>query len=57
MGEEFELVGDVADVEIIAVNVGIRELKQLKSQFGGKRWRKLKGGGLGAFPQWRSAQG
>jgi hypothetical protein len=50
MGEDFELVGDVADIEIIAVNVGIRELKQLKAQFGGKRWRKLKGVAWVRFP-------
>jgi hypothetical protein len=44
---EFQLLGDVTDIEPIAVNLSIRERKKLKAQFGGRRWRKLKGGGAG----------
>jgi hypothetical protein len=39
----FEIVGDIADVEVIATGRGIRRLKHLRKRFGGKRWRKLKG--------------
>ena len=40
---DFELVSDLADIEIIAVNLSIRERDSLKALFGGRRWRKLKG--------------
>jgi hypothetical protein len=43
---DFELVGDVDDIQIIAVNVSIRERDSLKALFGGRRWRKLKGNAL-----------
>lgn len=41
--EEPELVSEITDIEIIAVNVSIRELASLKEDYGGDRWRKLKG--------------
>ncbi|MDC0832119.1 hypothetical protein AY599_17760 [Leptolyngbya valderiana BDU 20041] len=50
MGNDFELLGDLSDIEVIAVNLSIRELRRLKEQFGGRRWRKLKGLGLVRFP-------
>jgi hypothetical protein len=40
---DFEIVGDIADVETFAVGKSIRELPRLKRVYGGKRWRKLKG--------------
>jgi len=40
---DFELVGSISAIETIAVNVSIRELASLKEQYGGRRWRKLKG--------------
>jgi hypothetical protein len=40
---DFEIVGAISEVEIIAVNLSIRELSSLKEKYGGKRWRKLKG--------------
>ena len=40
---DFEIVGAITDIEIIAVNFSIRELSSLKEKYGGKRWRKLKG--------------
>jgi len=40
---DFELAGRISNVETIAVDLAIRERKSLKDQFGGKRWRKLKG--------------
>jgi hypothetical protein len=39
----FEFVGRLTDIETIAVNVSIRERDSLKTKYGGKRWRKLKG--------------
>jgi hypothetical protein len=43
---DFELVGELTDIQTIAVNLSIRELDSLKSLYGGRRWRKLKGVGL-----------
>ena len=39
----FEVVGDIAQVEVIAVGGRIREIMRLQRQFGPGRWRKLKG--------------
>lgn len=38
----FEIVGDIANVEVIATGRGIRRLKTLRKRHGGRRWRKLK---------------
>ena len=40
---DFELVGDLADVETIATGGGIRELPRLRRLYGKGRWRKMKG--------------
>jgi hypothetical protein len=40
---DFELVGELTEIETIAVNLSIREHNSLKAQYGGRRWRKLKG--------------
>lgn len=50
MGSDFELLGELTDIEIIAANLSIRERQQLREQFGGRRWRKLKGVGRVRFP-------
>ena len=42
---DFEVVGELIDVETIAVNLSIRENADLKARYGGRRWRKLKGVG------------
>ena len=42
----FELVGDLQNVATIAVNLSIRDRASLKAQYGGRRWRKLKGDAL-----------
>ncbi len=42
---DFELIGTPGDVEIIAVNLSIRDIADLKARYGGRRWRKLKGTG------------
>jgi hypothetical protein len=38
-----EIVGEIFEIEIIAVGSSIRELPRLRKQYGGRRWRKLKG--------------
>lgn len=40
---DFEILGKIADVEIIAVGSKIRILSFLQEEFGRGRWRKLKG--------------
>jgi hypothetical protein len=40
---EFELVGDVTNVETIATGRAIRELPRLRRLYGTGRWRKMKG--------------
>ena len=50
MKNDFELVTQITGIEVIAVNLSIRELQSLKDLFGGRRWRKLKGVALVRFP-------
>jgi hypothetical protein len=50
MGDDFEVLGEISGVRTIAVNLSIREKDRLKEQFGGRRWRKLKGIALVRFP-------
>ena len=50
MGDDFELLGEIAGIEVIAVNLSIREQLRLKVLFGGRRWRKLKGVAHVRFP-------
>ena len=50
MHEDFELLSGITNIETIAVNISIRERNRLKGQFGGRRWRKLKGVALVSFP-------
>jgi hypothetical protein len=40
---DFEVIKPIRNVEIIAVGNSIRELAELKEQYGDGRWRKLKG--------------
>ena len=39
----FEIIGEITDIETIAVGSQIREIARLRRQFGRGRWRKLKG--------------
>jgi len=41
--QEFKLIGDIEEIEIIAVGSAIREIKRLRKVYGRGRWRKLKG--------------
>ncbi|WP_152052101.1 hypothetical protein [Tautonia marina] len=47
---DFELIGELSEIETIAVNLSIREKTDLKARYGGRRWRKLKGVGLIRLP-------
>ena len=38
----FEIIGDITDIEPIAVGSTIREVARLRKQYGRGRWRKLK---------------
>lgn len=40
---DFEIVGEVTNVEKIAVNKSIHDLERLQKVYGKGRWRKLKG--------------
>ncbi len=40
---KFEVVGQITDIETIAVGPGIRILSYLRKTYGRGRWRKLKG--------------
>lgn len=40
---KFEIIGEISDIETIAVGRSIRELSQLQERYGRGRWRKLKG--------------
>jgi len=39
----FEIVGEISDIETIARGPSVRERVRLTAQFGRGRWRKLKG--------------
>jgi hypothetical protein len=40
---DFELVGDLTDIETIAAGRGIRDLPRLRRLYGKGYWRKMKG--------------
>lgn len=39
----FEIIGEITNIETIAVGSAIREIARLRKQYGRGRWRKLKG--------------
>lgn len=39
----FEIIGDITNIEIIAIGNSIRILPLLRKRYGAGRWRKLKG--------------
>jgi hypothetical protein len=40
---EFEIVGEIRDIQTVAVGGSIREIARLRKIYGRGRWRKLKG--------------
>ena len=62
----FEIIGEVTDIERIAVGSSIRQIARLRKQFGAGHWRKLKGVATvrlangrirGVEPHWYEAHG
>ena len=43
MAKDFEIIGEITNVETIAIGNWIRVIKRLKRLYGDGRWRKLKG--------------
>ena len=40
---DFEIVSEIAEIEIIAAGKGVRDRARLSKMYGKGRWRKLKG--------------
>lgn len=40
---DFEIIGEISNIEIIAVGKGIRDRARLRKYYGRGKWRKLKG--------------
>jgi hypothetical protein len=40
---DFEIIGEITDIENIAVQNGIRDVNRLRKVYGRGRWRKMKG--------------
>jgi len=43
MAMHFQLIGEIEEIEIIAVGGKIRDIMRLRKQYGTGPWRKLKG--------------
>ena len=39
----FEIIGDIGEIETIAIGGKIRDIMRIQKQYGPGRWRKLKG--------------
>lgn len=39
----FDIIGEITDIEIIAVGSALQEIARLRKTYGVGRWRKLKG--------------
>lgn len=39
----FKLASEISDIEVIAKGRSVRQRAQLRAEYGGRRWRKLKG--------------
>lgn len=39
----FEIIEEIYNIEVIAINNKIREFERLRKKYGESRWRKLKG--------------
>lgn len=42
----FEIIGEINDIEVIAVGSGVRDRARLRRLYGRGRWRKIKGTAL-----------
>jgi hypothetical protein len=50
---EFEILGEIRDIEAIAIGHGIRIYARLIRDFGHGNWRKMKGAGTVRLPNGR----
>lgn len=50
MRAKVEIIGDISEIETIAVGNRIRDLRRLKRTYGDGRWRKLKGRAMVRLP-------
>jgi len=41
--DDFQIIGQITNIQIIAVDTSIRDIKRLRKTYGKGRWRKLKG--------------
>jgi hypothetical protein len=39
----FEIIGEIGEIETIAIGGNIRDIMRIQKQYGAGRWRKLKG--------------
>ncbi len=39
----FEIIGEITEIEVIAIGSKIRDIARLRKMYGQGRWRKLKG--------------
>lgn len=39
----FEIIGDISEIETIAIGGNIRDIMRIQNEYGPGRWRKLKG--------------
>ena len=49
--EDFEVISDIANREVIARGSGIHILSDLRQEYGGRNWRKCKGEATIALPE------
>ncbi len=47
---DFEIIGEITNVETIAIGRSIHEISRLRKSYGSGRWRKLKGIATVRFP-------
>lgn len=49
----FEIIGEITNIETIAVGSSIRDIARLRKRYGTGRWRKLKGIAMIRLPNGR----
>ena len=49
----FEIIGEITNIETIAVGSPIRDIARLRKRYGAGRWRKLKGIAMIRLPNGR----
>jgi len=52
-GIDFEIVGEISNIETIATGPGVRDRARLRKLYGRARWRKVKGAATVRLPSGR----